>query len=245
MKVLVADGDPSLRAHLKAELAALQGFDVVGEAADGLELLRKVEGRSPQIVLLGARLPRMTGLEALLHLGHLDNHPAIYLLLDDTEPLAQCLSQHPVALLPRRATSEQLRQLLPQACRPRRADVEALWTDLVAGGLTRTHISARTRRGLVLIPLEEVRYLQADQKYVTVRAPGVEVLIEDTLAALEGEFGPRFRRIHRNALVSVAHLQGLQRTPQGFYEAVLADIDEPLPVSRRQAGALRRFLKAR
>ena len=38
MKVLVADGDPSLRAHLKAELAALQGFDVVGEAADGLEL---------------------------------------------------------------------------------------------------------------------------------------------------------------------------------------------------------------
>ena len=117
-------------------------------------------------------------------------------------------------------------QLLPQACRPRRADVEALWTDLAAGGLTRTHISARTRRGLVLIPLEEVRYLQADQKYVTVRAPGVEVLIEDTLAALEGEFGPRCR-IHRNALVSVAHLQGLQRTPQGFYEAVLADTTNP------------------
>jgi two-component system response regulator AlgR len=62
---------------------------------------------------------------------------------------------------------------------------------------------------------------------------------------LEGEFGPRFRRIHRNALVAVAYLQGLQRTPQGFYEAVLADIEEPLPVSRRQAGALRRFLKAR
>ena len=59
MKVLVADGDPSLRTYLKAELSTLQGFDVVGEASDGLELLRKVEARSPQIVLLGARLPRM------------------------------------------------------------------------------------------------------------------------------------------------------------------------------------------
>jgi hypothetical protein len=45
--------------------------------------------------------------------------------------------------------------------------------------------------------------------------------------------------------VSVDYLLGLERTPQGVYEAVLSDIDERLPVSRRQAGALRRFLKAR
>lgn len=245
MKVLVADGDQAVRAHLKAELAQLHGFDFAGEASDGLELLRKVEARNPQMILLSARLPRMGGLEALLHLGHLDNHPSIYLLLDATDPLAGCLTEHTVALLPRRVTSEQLRRRLPTARRPRRADVEALWASLVQHGFARTHISARTRRGLVLVPVDEVRYLQADQKYVTVRAPGIEVLIEDTLMTLEGEFGPRFRRIHRNALVSVGHLAGLERTPQGVYEAILSDIDERLPVSRRQAGALRRFLKAR
>ena len=54
-----------------------------------------------------------------------------------------------------------------------------------------------------LIPIEEVQYFLADQKYTTVRHLKGEDLIEDSLRLLESEFGSAFVRVHRNALVGV------------------------------------------
>ena len=64
----------------------------------------------------------------------------------------------------------------------------------------RTHLSAPVGGSLRLVPVDEVLYFQADQKYVTVVWTGGELVIEEPLKALEVEFGERFLRIHRNAL---------------------------------------------
>ena len=107
----------------------------------------------------------------------------------------------------------------------------------------RTHISARTRRGIELIPVEDVRYFQADQKYVTVRHKGGEVIIDEPLRDLEEEFGELFVRIHRNALIAAGHIEGLQRSAAGQPEIRLRDIGETLAVSRRHLAGVRRIMK--
>jgi two-component system response regulator AlgR len=108
----------------------------------------------------------------------------------------------------------------------------------------RSHISARTRRGIELIPVDEVRYFQADQKYVTVRHAEGEILVDETLRDLEDEFGDRFVRVHRNALAAVRHIVGLDRSGEGHYQIRLKDVDESLDISRRHVAAVRRFVKA-
>ena len=122
------------------------------------------------------------------------------------------------------------------------------WTingeDDVTKPRTRTHISAKTRRGIELIPLSEIRFFQADHKYVTVRHEAGEVLIDDTLRDLEDEFGDRVVRIHRNALVMTDHLEGLDRDPQGHYQVRLRGVGEKLDVSRRHVSGLRRLVQA-
>jgi two-component system response regulator AlgR len=113
----------------------------------------------------------------------------------------------------------------------------------VPGPRSRTHISAKTRRGIELIPLSEVKFFQADHKYVTVRHEGGEVLIDDTLRDLENEFGDKVVRIHRNALVMMDHLEGLERDTTGHYQVRMRGIDERLDVSRRHVSGLRRLVQ--
>ena len=108
----------------------------------------------------------------------------------------------------------------------------------------RTHISARTRRGIELIPVDDVRYFQADQKYVTVCTPDLTVLIEETLKALEQEFAGQFVRIHRNALVARRYLAGLEKDTDGHPRVRLEGIDASLEVSRRHSAAIRKLLKS-
>ncbi len=90
-----------------------------------------------------------------------------------------------------------------------------------------------------LVPVADILYLRAEQKYVTVRHSGGEDLIEESLKSLEEDLGSGFVRIHRSALVNVAHLAAIERDADGQYYVRLRDRDERLAVSRRMASELR------
>ena len=64
IRIVLADDERLVRAGLAAILGSEPGFEVVGEAADGLEALDAVQWRRPDIVLMDVRMPRMDGLEA-------------------------------------------------------------------------------------------------------------------------------------------------------------------------------------
>ena len=106
----------------------------------------------------------------------------------------------------------------------------------------RRHLSVHERGRVILVPLDQVIYLKAELKYITVRTREREYLIEESLTSLEEEFGDRFVRIHRNALVARPSIAGFERvTPTSeeeagdpYWQVVLRDIAERLPVSRRQ-----------
>jgi two-component system response regulator AlgR len=92
--------------------------------------------------------------------------------------------------------------------------------------------------------VDEVLYFQADQKYVTVVWTGGELVIEEPLKTLEAEFGERFLRIHRNALVSLSRVEALVHDGVGGLAVILRGIKKRLPVSRRLTGQVRRRLKS-
>ena len=109
----------------------------------------------------------------------------------------------------------------------------------------RSHICARIRGNLELIPVDEIVYFQADQKYITVRHLGGEVLIEDALKNLEQEFEDRLIRIHRNALVSTQYVTGMEKNIDGRFVVTFKEIDDKLEISRRHVAEVRKFLKFR
>ena len=68
IRILVADDHPIVRDGLVAILSAQSSFEVVGEASDGVETLRQVVERKPDVVLLDLEMPRMDGVEVLQRL---------------------------------------------------------------------------------------------------------------------------------------------------------------------------------
>jgi two-component system response regulator AlgR len=107
----------------------------------------------------------------------------------------------------------------------------------------RSHISARTRKGVELIPIDDVLYFIADHKYVTLRHTEGEVLLDEPLKSLEDEFGDYFVRIHRNALVARHRIERLQRSSAGHFHLHLKGLpDENLTVSRRHVPGLRKLM---
>ena len=234
--MLIVDDEPPARTRLRSLLAELTEVDVVGEASNGHEALASAASLAPEVVLLDVRMPGMDGLQVARHLNVLEEPPAVIFTTAFDQYAVEAFEAQAVGYLMKPVRKEQLAAALERAGRLTKAQLQKLAS---AEGARRTHIAARRREGVRLIPLEEVQYFLADQKYTTVRHVAGEDLIEDSLRLLETEFGAQFVRIHRNALVGVRHLERIERTADGQYLVWLRGCETPLPVSRRMAGELR------
>jgi two-component system response regulator AlgR len=102
----------------------------------------------------------------------------------------------------------------------------------------RRFLSVTERSRVVLVPVEDIVYLKAELKYITIRTVQREYLLEESLTKLESEFGGRFVRVHRNCLVARDFIRGFERRVNDDgdspWEVLLTGVDASLPVSRRQ-----------
>jgi two-component system, LytTR family, response regulator AlgR len=235
LRVLIVDDEAPARQRLRSLLAELDEADVVGEAVTGEQALQRTVELVPDVVLLDVRMPGIDGIEAARHMNVLEQPPAVIFTTAFDEYAMKAFDAQAVGYLLKPIRKEKLAAALAHANRLTRPQLQTLGNKAEA----RSHIAARHREGLRLIPLDEVQFFFAEQKYTTVRHLKGEDLIEDSLRALEDEFGSAFVRIHRNALVSVRYLEGIERNGDGQYFVRLRGCEAPLQVSRRMASELR------
>ncbi len=77
-RILIVDDHPSFRATVR-QLLESDGYEVVGEAADGVSALEAVRTLRPDVVLLDVQLPDMDGFTVAARLGELAHRPAVVL----------------------------------------------------------------------------------------------------------------------------------------------------------------------
>lgn len=241
MNIVVVDDEPLARARLNRLVEQTPGWSVIGEAANGREALEQVDRLQPDVILLDIRMPGIDGLEAARHLATYENPPAIIFTTAYGDHALEAFDAHALAYLLKPVQKEKLDEALSRAKQVSRAQLTAV-TNESGLGAARTHIAAKQRGGMHLVPIEDILFFQADQKYVTVRHKEGEVLIEDSLKALEEEFGDLFLRIHRKTLVARRHVRGINRTPTGQFQIILKDCDETPEISRRHVSEIKAAL---
>lgn len=242
MRVLVVDDEAPARERLRRLIEELgEEYEVVGEAASGAEVVDRCTETAADLVLLDVQMPGPDGLEVAGALAELEPPPAVVLVTAYPEYALDAFERNVADYLVKPVRRERLletMQRLPVTTRAQRLG------DLPAEAASRRrHLSAHYRGGVQTVPVEDVLYLLAEQKYVTVRHLQGRMLIDESLRSLEREFPDRFMRIHRNALVAYQCLVGLEKGPEGASVAVLNGCDERLPVSRRHLPEVRRFLR--
>ena len=243
MKVLIVDDEPLARARLRALLGeiALPGLEIAGEAVDGVDAILAHESAAVDVVLLDIAMPRMDGLETARHLSALEHPPAVIFCTAFDEHALAAFEAHAVDYLVKPVPRDRLRVALERARRFSGEQLRRVGED--ARVQSRSHICARIRGSLRLVPVGEVAYFLAEDKYVVVHHDHGEVLIEESLKSLEDEFARQFVRIHRNCLVAVDRITALERNSEGGTMAVVRGAAHPLEVSRRCLPAVRELVK--
>jgi two-component system response regulator AlgR len=237
-RILIVDDEAPARERLRALVAELPGTEVVGEAANGQQALDAALLEAPDIVLLDVRMPGIDGLQVAQQLAQLPEPPAVIFTTAFDEYALQAFDAQAVAYLLKPVRAEKLAAAIAKAGRLTRPQLAQV-AQAARFVERRTHIAVRHREGTRLVPLSQVLYFFADQKYTTVRHVSGEELIDDSLRALEDELGAAVVRIHRNTLVMVDRLTAIERDPEGQAFVRLRDCPERLAVSRRMASDLR------
>lgn len=214
MNVLIVDDEPPARTRLRQILEEGGEHAIVGEARNGQEALELSAKLAPDVILLDISMPGLSGIETAHHLNALERPPCVIFTTAYDRYAVEAFDARAVGYVLKPVRRERLERALQRAARLSHG---ALGEIVKGFGLTeqRNHVCARVRGELKLIPLPDIAYFHADQKYVTVHHRNGEHLIDESLKALEDEFADRFVRIHRKALVAVDKIESLRQTPDG------------------------------
>jgi len=244
VKVLIVDDEPPARERLRQLLEDTGEHEIAGDAGNGREALQIAEKVQPDVVLLDIRMPGMDGIETAHHLNKLATPPAVVFTTAYDEYAIDAFEANAIGYVLKPVRRERLEQALTQAARLTNAALSDIAAQPGVSG-QRKHICARLHDELKLIPLADVQYFIADQKYVSVVHNDGRDLIEDSLKSLEQEFEDKFVRIHRSAVVALAAVDTLKKDEDGRTRVILRDgaSDDELIVSRRHIANVKRRLK--
>jgi two-component system response regulator AlgR len=250
MRVILVDDEPLARVRLRQLIDSLPelGAHIVGEAGDAAAALALLQAKPADVVLLDIRMPGPStnaGLRLAQALRSLARPPAVIFVTAPAEHALKAFEIAAVDYLTKPVRRERLLAALQRVGqRPRPSDAEGPGPALVFSD-----------RGRVLqVPVSEVLYLKAEQKYVSLRTAAHTHVLDESLSALEARLGDGFLRIHRNALVARRAIRALELRPRradavpppegdGDGWAVrVAPLDEWLAVSRRQVAEVRAAL---
>jgi two-component system response regulator AlgR len=235
INIFIVDDEEPARERLKellGDIAAELPTQVVGEARNGLEAIERFPQSGAQVMLLDIQMPGMGGLEVARHLANLEAPPGVVFVTAHDRHAVEAFELNALDYLLKPVRAERLAAALRKTSAPGKEPLAK------AAAAPREYLSVAERNRIALVPVREIVFLRAEQKYVTVRTRSREHLIEESLVSLEREFAESFVRIHRNCLVARSAIRGFERAGGGEDEphwlAVLDGIEERLPVSRRQ-----------
>jgi len=244
MKAVIADDEKALRDHLRSLLRkAWPDLVLCGEAKDGEEALDLIRRHRPHVAFLDIKMPGLSGLETAAEIAgacHVVFVTAFeQYAVDAFEREAVDYLLKPVTLDRLRSTVERLKKRLAEQPEPLpewTVITERILAGLKADGASQHLHWIRAQQGdtMRLIPVEEVHYFQADEKYTLVFTKDGEQLIRKSIKELAEELDPhRFWQIHRGTIVNVSRIDKVSRSITGRGVVRLKDRTEVLTISRR------------
>jgi DNA-binding LytR/AlgR family response regulator len=238
IKTLIVDDEPVARQILREELELLSGIDLVGEADDGKEALRKIVDLEPDLVFLDLQMPQFNGFELVRQLSgtHL---PVIVVVTAFDEHALQAFEAGAMDYLLKPVRAERLRKAVERA-RDLLGKPREIARQLARIGPRK--MVGRVGRDYFLLDPDDVLAVQAEGELVWIVTAKRRFLASQTLRSVETTLpGSTFQRVHRNAIVNTNHVRQMTAITSHRWLLTLSNQQE-FVVSKRQAHHIRRLL---
>ncbi|MDH0200576.1 LytR/AlgR family response regulator transcription factor [Comamonas aquatica] len=246
MHILIVDDELLARNRLRVLLSESEDPSApftIEEAANVAQALEFVH-RSPlpvDLVLLDIQMPGPDGMVLAQTLRNLPKPPAIVFVTAHSMYAASAFEVEAIDYLTKPVRLERLQQAIAKLRRIRALEGTPSSSESAPA------LVIRDRGRAERVPLHQVVYLKAEQKYVTVRTASRTYILDNSLSELEQRYPGQFLRLHRNALVNPSQMRMLEKQytdEEGECWAMrLHSVPEMLQVSRRQLSAVRSVLQ--
>lgn len=247
MKALIADDEPLLALSLKAALAeAWPELEIAVVVSNGLEAVQAAERLRPDVAFLDIRMPGMDGLEAAAEIADRlgEAAPAIVFVTAYDEYATRAFEAAAVDYILKPVSLERLASTVSRLQAKQRGfeelarQLRSLGT-LVPKGQILKQVLAGSGNAVKLVPIDEVCYFQAADKYTTVVTAAGEELIRTPLKELAGLLPEVFQQVHRGTIVNLQEVAAAVRDETGRVTLRLRKRKETLAVSRVYADLFR------
>ncbi len=245
LRVLIADDEMLARKRLARLLSAMPDVEVCGEVADGDAVLAAARAGGLDVILLDIHMPGLSGLDALSLLP--EDGPRVILCTAHAEHAVDAFEYGAVDYVLKPVEAARLQKALERA-RARLApkeEQEPAKAQSAAGTKPLARLPIPTRQGIVLVDPDTISHATLEGELVTVFTTQGEFLTDFTLNELADKLPVEgFQRVHRRALLNLAHVTRLEPLETGGYIARTTR-GHSVEVSRQSARELRRMLGLR
>jgi two-component system LytT family response regulator len=250
IRTLLVDDEELARATLKRALLGapeFDGFEIVGEAANGVEALEAVEEYRPDLIFLDIEMPGFGGFEVIQQLS---NVPAVVFVTAYDEYAVRAFEANALDYLLKPVQPERLqralgriRQRFSTTAAERSREQDARMAEVIALAANRSgplkRLAARRGKRIAIVPLREIVRIEIEDKLVFAHTAKERLLIEKTIGELEELLRPSgFLRISRGELVNLEMVRELAPYFSGTWRVKLANGEER-DVSRERAKQLK------
>lgn len=221
--VLIADDDPGMRLIMKKMIQQVEGFQLVGEAVDGMDLMQQAEEQRPQLIFLDVEMPGKTGVECARLLQ--DMNPATILVFATAhdEYMSDAFEVYAFDYLVKPFKVERVMQTLERARDRLRQVNETPMPPLSARGntLTTDRMVIRHRDGISFVPMADILLVQREDRATVIYTTDEgRYVVTDTLGDMEEKLDPAiFYRCHKSYIINLNKIRLI--TPYGRWTYVV------------------------
>jgi len=227
-KAIVIDDEPAARRLMKSLLLEHSDVvEVIDEAGNGAEAIRKIEGLKPDLVFLDIQMPDLTGFEVIEKLIH---KPNIIFTTAYEQYAIKAFDTFSIDYLLKPIKEERLQQSIQKLKQfgkvNAQVDINGLQQIIQQFKTPQkaTALPIKTGDRIILIRFENISYLEAQDKYVFVfTSDGQKHLTDQTLSILEEKLPSTFYRIQKSYIINKEKIREMHKHFNGRYLFVMDD----------------------
>ncbi len=242
IKAIIADDEENLRIGITKLLATIwPDLNIVGQAKNGVEALSLIENQHPDIAFLDIQMPGMTGVEVSKKIA--DQCKIVFITAYD-QFAVQAFESEAIDYILKPVTENRLTVTINRLKKQFDASAQEKNVDLkmkqVLQVLEKKQtpdylrlIKVKAGSDLRFVPVSEILYFKAEDKYTIVQTPTNEFLIKTPIKDLESTLDPdNFWRVHRSAIVNIDRVKRIKRSFTNQMIIGFDNTDQTIPVSR-------------
>ncbi|HEY8024152.1 MAG TPA: LytTR family DNA-binding domain-containing protein [Burkholderiaceae bacterium] len=229
INVLIVDDEPLARQRIRQLMAGEAGFDVVGEAGNGLEAVTLIETLHPDLVFLDIQMPELDGFGVIEAIGVDDMPPVLFITAYDAHAL-KAFDVHAMDYLLKPIDKDRFHHALarvrdkPQPAASDEGRLTSLITELTSARQKPDRIMVKTGERWVLVKTSNIQWIEAEEDYVRLRVEGASYLLRQTMSSILTRLDhTQFKRIHRSTIVNLDFVQEIHPWSKGDALVVMRD----------------------